>query len=257
MPETSVVMDGARAWEEVRAVILATEAAGRRPSWRFLELRPLLKAELDRLRAGHAEQSRVFVGEVAQAYGVLLDRVDKVSLAGTLIQAEYERQEAPRRTVTELARRVYELRGQGMRALSILEAMGRVSEEKAASIRRGAGHMDAASDLLALAPVLTEHWEVLAPIQQGIADESARLTEAGLKAMSVAATELIEADRAQRAPVTGTDWYDALRRATVRLTVDWDRLRLMSAGSLAALDRMDQALDVRPGLLALYRGERG
>jgi len=233
---------------------MATATAGRLPSWRFDRLRPVLKAEVSRLRDGEGAQAAVFAPEVGAVFRGLVSSVDVLSLAGAWIQAQHERQSAPERTYPQIAERVQKLRSAGLRALVVMEALDLVSADEASRIRAGGtGHLDAAGDIQALAPLLKRHWAVLQPLQASITDEGQRLTEESIAAMPSAAAELVDADRAHRTPAGDMDWYDAMSRATVLLTDDWNRLRMMSAGALAALGELDQAMEVRPSVLSLYR----
>jgi len=246
-------MSGEQAWEAVRERVMAVEQVpGRLPHWRFQQSRTGLKAELAGIGARRGELGGVWAADHTARFEGLLRSVEALSLAGVWGQTQLAHQTSAR-TVQEAVDRVMGLRQRGFRGLGVLESVGVVPREEAVRIRQGTGFVDAASDLQALAPLLRAHWALLEPVQAHVPDEELRLTPELIDAMPQAAADLIGADRGHHAPAGEVDWYDALRRMAVLLEGDWNQLRAMTSGALAALGEVDAALTVRPSVLALDR----
>ena len=243
-------MSGQEAWEQVKDRAMAlTPRPGRLPSWRFDAMRSLMEAELEPIRERLDELASTYNAENAATFTELVASSQRLALAGEWTLSRYERQDDSNRQVTEAAEAVTALRRPAMHALKLLVLLGLVPDSVAAPIRQGRGYRDLSGDLQALEPILQKHWAVLEPLQGSIAEPALRLTRESLDAMPGAAEALLTAYHQQRT-ADETDWHDVTRRLAGLLEDDWDQLRFMFAGALAALG---QPTEVRPSLLALYR----
>jgi len=246
-------MSGEQAWEQVQGRVMAVqEVPARLPRWRFQQTRAGLVTELAELAGRATELGAVYAGASPSQLEGLIASVDALSLAGVWGQTQLAHQMSTR-PITEAAERVTALRRRAMRGLAVLESVGIVSRQEAVRLREGAGYVDAASDLQALAPLLRAHWAVLEPLQAHVPDADLRLSTALIDLMPQAAADLISADRAHRTPVGALDWHDLQRRLAALLESDWDQLRALTCGALAALGDSRAALTLRPSLAALDR----
>ncbi|MEO1273018.1 MAG: hypothetical protein AAFX99_33435 [Myxococcota bacterium] len=247
-------MNGQEAWEQVKSRVEAMEPPPERlPSWRFDGLQAELMAELGPIQARLDALASVYNQDVSQTFRGLVASTEQLALAGSWALSQFERQIAPETSIRAQARRVETLRRPALHALKMLELFGLVTAAEASAIRRGTGYKDAAGDLQALAPLLQQHWAVLEPLQANIADAELRLSLESIAAMPEAATALLTANRDTNASENDINWRDALRRLSVLLERDWNRLRALTLGAEVALDGLEAPPELRPSVLALYR----
>ncbi len=244
---------GAQAWAQVQARAMSLHHfPSRYPSWRFDAIHAPLADYIRELRKEADLRSAAYNEIHQESFQNLIEQVNQLSLAGIWVQAQYERTAARKPPGTALVARLHELRAPALHALAMLEKLGRVSPEDAKIIRRGKGATDAAGDLQALVPLLVLHWDVIEALQAHMSESQPKLTISMLEEMPEAAAAYLRAKNKSAKPV-GLDWHEMTRRLAALLVHDWSKLRLLNAGALVALDRLEEGLDLLPTILSIFR----